>query len=115
MKPFNRQSVLTLISLATLTWIASGAWADSLNTAKIEQLTGAKGTLDPTEGVFKVSVPRSDLGVTVAGVKMVPPLGLTSWAAFQPAGARTVWLLRQAAGGAPYSRRNARLKAVSVW
>src|SRR6185369_17484774 len=90
MKPFNRQSVLTLISLATLTWIASGAWAASLNTAKIEQLTGAKGTLDPTEGVFKVSVPRSDLGVTVAGVKMVPPLGLTSWAAFQPAGDQTM-------------------------
>ena len=38
------------------------------------------------EGVFKVSVPRSDLDITVAGVKMTPPLGLTSWAAFQKAG-----------------------------
>ena len=54
-----------------------------LDTARIEQLTGAKGTLDQSEGVFKVSVPRTDLGVTVAGVKMTPPLGLTSWAAFQ--------------------------------
>jgi hypothetical protein len=33
-----------------------------------------------------VSVPRSDLEITVAGVKMTPPLGLTSWAAFQKAG-----------------------------
>ena len=31
-------------------------------------------------------MPRSDLAITVAGVKMTPPLGLTSWAAFQQAG-----------------------------
>jgi Domain of Unknown Function (DUF1259) len=36
--------------------------------------------------VFKVSVPRKDLSVTVAGVKMTPPMGLTSWAAFKRAG-----------------------------
>jgi hypothetical protein len=59
---------------------------DSLDTAKIEQLTGVKGKRDTTENVFKVSVPRSDLKVTVAGVKMSPPLGFTSWAAFKSAG-----------------------------
>jgi len=42
------------------------------------------------EGVFKVSVPRSDLEITVAGVKMRPPLGLTSWAAFQNDGEQTM-------------------------
>jgi hypothetical protein len=31
-------------------------------------------------------MPRSDLAITVAGVKMTPPLGLTSWAVFQRAG-----------------------------
>jgi hypothetical protein len=67
-----------------------GARAASLDTAKLEQLTGAKGVLDERAGVFKVSVPRSDLTVTVAGVKMSPPLGLTSWAAFEPAGDRTM-------------------------
>jgi hypothetical protein len=61
-----------------------------LDTAKIEQLTGAKGKLDETEGVFKVSVPRSDLNVTTAGVKMTPPLGLTTWAAFKNAGEHAV-------------------------
>lgn len=48
-----------------------------------ERLTGAKGALDEKEGVFRVSVPRKDLSVIVAGVKMTPPMGLTSWAAFK--------------------------------
>jgi len=47
---------------------------EKLDTAKIEQLTGAKGKMDEKEGVFKVSVPRADLKVTTAGVKMTPPL-----------------------------------------
>lgn len=54
-----------------------------LDTAKIEQLTGAKGELDKKENVFKVSVPRKDLNVTVAGIKVTPPMGLTTWAAFK--------------------------------
>src|SRR5262245_37268640 len=57
----------------------------SLDTALIERLTGAKGALDAAEGVFKVSVPRTDLGLEVAGVRMVPRLGITSWAAFKRA------------------------------
>jgi len=57
-----------------------------LDTATIERLTGVKGELNEKERAFKVSVPRSDLDVTAAGVKMTPPLGLTSWAAFQKAG-----------------------------
>jgi hypothetical protein len=62
----------------------------ALDTAKIEQLTGGKGELNAQEGVFKVSVPRTDLAVTAAGVKMTPPMGLTSWAAFQPIGTQTM-------------------------
>src|SRR5437016_477172 len=62
----------------------------SFDTAKIEQLTGAKGKLDEKEGVFKVSVPRSDLAVTAAGVKLTPPMGLTSWAAFKHVGKHTM-------------------------
>ncbi|MGR8981686.1 MAG: DUF1259 domain-containing protein [Gammaproteobacteria bacterium] len=57
-----------------------------LDTAKIEQLIGIKGKLDAAKHVFKVSAPRTDLKVTVAGVKITPPMGFTSWAAFQPAG-----------------------------
>ncbi len=56
----------------------------------IETLTGAKGALNEQEGVFKVSVPRSDLHVKVAGVTMTPPMGLTSWAAFKLLGDHTM-------------------------
>jgi hypothetical protein len=82
------RTLLLFASAAALGGIATTdrARAGSLDTAKVEQLTGAKGTLDDKAGVFKVSVPRSDLSVTVAGVKMSPALGLTSWAAFEPAG-----------------------------
>ena len=55
----------------------------ALDTAHIEQLTGAKGQLDEKENVFKVSVPRTDLNLTAAGVKVPPSMGLTSWAAFK--------------------------------
>jgi hypothetical protein len=63
------------------------AAAAPLDTAKIEQLTGMKGTLSAKEGVFKVSFPRSDLNVTAGGVHLTPPMGLTAWAAFTKAGA----------------------------
>ena len=61
-----------------------------LDPSKIEALTGAKGKLDEKEGTFKVSMPRSDLSVTAAGVRLTPPMGLTSWAAFTRAGAHTM-------------------------
>ncbi|PYQ53517.1 MAG: hypothetical protein DMF78_08750 [Acidobacteria bacterium] len=77
---------LTAVSAASPSAPAP-ARSSGLDTARIEELTGAKGTLDAKEGVFKVSVPRSDLSVTAGGVHITPPLGLTSWAAFQTAGA----------------------------
>src|SRR5438105_12111111 len=50
---------------------ATGFAADAkLDAAQIERLTAAKGKLDEKEGVFKVSLPRSDLHVTAGGVKM---------------------------------------------
>src|SRR5438093_5005611 len=60
------------------------------DTAKIEQLTGVKGELSEKEGVFKVTVPRSDLKITVVGVKMTPLMGLASYAVFMKAGAKTM-------------------------
>src|SRR5437867_5112451 len=61
-----------------------------LDTAKIKQLTGVKGEVSEKEGVFKVTAPRSDLKVTIAGVKMTPPMGLASYAAFMKAGGKTM-------------------------
>jgi len=73
---------LTALMLA----VTPHAHAATLDTARIEQLTGAKGKLDRVAGVFKVSIPRTDLALTVGGVKLTPPSGLASWAAFEPAG-----------------------------
>jgi len=58
----------------------------ALDGVRIEGLTGAKGKLDDASGGFKVSVPRTDLGVKVAGARVTPPMGLTSWAAFTAVG-----------------------------
>jgi hypothetical protein len=73
---------VAMLALAPVALCAESA----IDTATIERLTGAKGTLDEKEGVFKVSAPRKDLSVTIAGVKMTPPMGLTSWAVFERAG-----------------------------
>ena len=81
--------LLSVVGLAMLAALRP-AIGTALDTAAIEQLTGAKGKLDEKDGVFKVAVPRTDLSVTVAGVHLTPPMGLTSWAAFQPAGAHAM-------------------------
>ncbi len=84
---------LVLASLcATLVAAAAGAAEPKapFDTARIEELTGAKGSFNEKEGVFKVAVPRSDLSVVVAGVRLTPPMGLTSWAAFKKVGKHTV-------------------------
>ena len=77
--------ILVLPALA-----ASESRAGSLDTAEIEKLTGLKGTLDEKEHVFKVSAPRKDLKVIWWGVHLTPPMGLTSWAAFERAGDRAM-------------------------
>jgi hypothetical protein len=80
-----------LIALAFVLTVPSLALAaGKLDTAKIESLTGAKGKLDEKEGVFKVSLPRSDLAVVSGGVKITPPMGLTAWAAFKNVGGHVV-------------------------
>src|SRR5438132_5738452 len=78
-------------TIVALSLVAVPAFAkNGLDTARIEQLTGLKGKWNEKEGVFKVEMPRSDLAVTAAGSKLIPPLGLTAWAAFTKAGAHTV-------------------------
>jgi hypothetical protein len=75
------------LALIMLLGISAGAAPEaSLDTARIESLTGLKGKLDAKEGVFKVSYPRDDLKAVVGGVAMTPPMGLTAWAAFTRAG-----------------------------
>ncbi len=81
-------SLLLVSSSGTLPTVRAAA--QTIDTAKIERLTGVKGKLNDKEGVFRLAVPRSDLKVTVAGVRMTPPMGLSSWAAFTKDGAQTL-------------------------
>jgi Domain of Unknown Function (DUF1259) len=78
MKTF-RCFLVSFTLLATLCGVAISAETASLNTAQIEQLTGLRGSLNEKEGVFKVTVPRSDVPISVDGWRMPPFMGLTSW------------------------------------
>lgn len=54
-----------------------------LDTTQIERIIGINGV--EQQGQYKVSVPQNDLSVSVDGFRIIPPMGLTSWAAFAPA------------------------------
>lgn len=56
--------------------------AAPIDTNRLEQITGLKGTFSASEGVFKVTAPRNDVKIAVDGWNMPPFMGLTSWAAF---------------------------------
>jgi hypothetical protein len=69
--------------MASISLIAvARSFAAELDTAKIDQITGLKGKLNEKEGVYKVTFPRSDVKVAVAGWQMPPFIGLGTWAAF---------------------------------
>src|SRR5262249_24304960 len=55
----------------------------------VEQALGKAGSMQPGD-VYKVSLPRSDLKVTVGGVELKPALALGSWLAFKKAGDMTI-------------------------
>ncbi|PYT15411.1 MAG: hypothetical protein DMF51_06745 [Acidobacteria bacterium] len=84
------RTFIAVLALASAAAALAAPRQVSFDTGKIEELTGAKGVFNETEGVFKVTVPRSDLTVMAAGVRLTPPMGLTSWAAFKPASKHTV-------------------------
>ena len=73
-----------LLGIALASLLHTQAAEFTLDTNRIEQLTGLKGTLSTAEGVFKVTAPRNDLPISVDGWKMPPFMGLTSWAGFIP-------------------------------
>ncbi len=58
---------------------------DSQAIARILQLSG-----NTTDGVFKVTKPRTDITVVMDGFPITPRMGLTAWLAFQPHGNRVM-------------------------
>ena len=88
---FERVLGLIAVFAAAIAFTASAFCAEiALDTARIEKLTGLKGTANAQEGVFKVSFPRKDIAATVAGVRVIPDMGLSAWAAFTRAGDHTM-------------------------
>ena len=70
------------IRVTILLGIISSALAADINTARIDQITGLKGKMNEKEGVYKVTFPRNEVKVVVAGWTMPPFMGLGTWAAF---------------------------------
>jgi hypothetical protein len=69
--------------MASISLIAvAGSFAAELEPGKIDQITGLKGKLNEKEDVYKVTFPRNDVKVAVAGWQMPPFMGLGTWAAF---------------------------------
>src|SRR6266496_1587413 len=64
------------------------AKASKLDTTAIEKAIGKAGELK--DEVYKISMPRMDLSVTIKGVKVKPGLALGSWIAFKEDGGKAV-------------------------
>jgi hypothetical protein len=67
---------------AILLGIISSTFAANLDTKRIDELTGLKGKMNEKEGVYRVTLPRSDVKIAVDGWTMPPFMGLGTWAAF---------------------------------
>jgi hypothetical protein len=78
--------VLLLLILAVA--MARNAAGEEPDAELIAKITGLKP--DVKNGIAKVSLPRGDLGAVIDGAKMQPFQGLTTWAAFQAAGDKTI-------------------------
>jgi hypothetical protein len=77
------KAILTILCVTLSAGFLTTASGADLDTAKIDQLTGLKGKMNQAEGVYKVTFPRDDVKVSVAGWTMPPFMGLGTWAAFQ--------------------------------
>src|SRR5438876_1585059 len=82
MKTYIISRFLKSVAIAATLPLAANA---ALDTNRIEQVIGLKGTWSAAEGVFKVTSARTDLKIAVDGWTMPPFMGLGSWAAFTEA------------------------------
>jgi hypothetical protein len=73
---------MKLFPILAVAVLAVSGHSLALDTAKIDEITGLKGTMIEDGNVFKVTFPRGDLGITVDEWKMPAFMGLTTWAAF---------------------------------
>jgi hypothetical protein len=81
---------MNTVARLAATLLLGGALASPVHAAEpdwsaVAKALGREGTAQPG-GIYKVSLPRSDLKVTLDGVAIKPALALGSWLAFQPMG-----------------------------
>lgn len=83
-------SFLLVVAVALLASFAAQAQQAGADDWKaVAQALGKAGAMQPGD-VYKISLPRSDLQVTVRGVQVKPALALGSWVAFKKVGAMTM-------------------------
>ncbi len=71
----------TITLFVACLFMSQFSFAQSLDTARIDQALGRSGT--KTGEVYKISFPRTDLHITRHGVPIKPGFALGSWAAFE--------------------------------
>lgn len=77
-------SLLGLMLLFGMPVLARSQSTSALDSKAIEQAMGKPGELK--DDVYKVSLPRKDLSVSVKGIKLKSGFALGSWIAFKQAG-----------------------------
>lgn len=75
----------SFLGIALMACVNVAIAAATMDTAKIEQITGIQGKYNKEENVFKITKPRTDVKIKVDQWQMPPFMGLGSWAAFTPA------------------------------
>ena len=68
---------------------AAAPVAQGIDWKAVEQAMGRAGAMQPDD-VYKFALPRSDLAVTIAAIRLKPALALGSWVAFKATGSGAV-------------------------
>jgi hypothetical protein len=88
MEDTMNRTMIALSLLGVVCWFAAPAEGDAtsggLDTKAIDQAIGKPGELK--DDVYKVSLPRKDLSVSLNGVQLKPGFALGTWLAFKQAG-----------------------------
>src|SRR6266542_1651055 len=79
---------ITTTAQAAETEKHEGKTTGKLDTTTNEKAVGKAGELK--DDVYKISLPRKDLAISVKGVKVKPGLALGSWIAFKESGNEAV-------------------------
>jgi hypothetical protein len=100
-RSIKRIGIVTIVAVALTVFVLAASSAPQTNTPAsgeqqsatdwkpVEQALGKVGSMQPGD-VYRVSLPRNDLKVTVAGVEIKPALALGSWIAFKKSGDMTM-------------------------